>query len=137
MARFEVGKEYRRSDLHAEYGGQEQGGICTPRKHPVIFLFSSPGGERFGYTDGWKGKHYFYSGEGTSGDMVFKRGNKAIRDHGNKEIHLFEQARAGVFRYVGEFVYYDHHIREGTDKDGKKRTMIIFELAPKGEVAEK
>jgi hypothetical protein len=27
---FELGKVYRRKDLHEEFGGQEQGGIVTP-----------------------------------------------------------------------------------------------------------
>jgi 5-methylcytosine-specific restriction protein A len=37
----------RRRDIHAVYGGQQQGGICTPSDHPVIFLFT------YGYGDGW------------------------------------------------------------------------------------
>ncbi len=51
---FEVGKEYhRRTDIHAAYGGQEQGGISTPRNFPSIFMFSGDSGEQFGYDDGW------------------------------------------------------------------------------------
>lgn len=130
MARFVIGKEYRRRDLHAEYGGQQQGGISTPARHPIIFLFSGPSGERYGYTDGWKGRRYLYCGEGQVGDMSFTRGNKAIRDHGDKEIHVFEQIGGGLVRYVGEFRYDCHHIREGTDTQGRKRRMIVFELVP-------
>lgn len=98
MTRFKVGQEYRRQDLHAEYGGQRQGGISTPAKHPIIFLFSTPSGQQYGYTDSWQGKRYLYTGEGQEGDMTFTRGNKAIRDHGDKEIHSFERVKPGIVR---------------------------------------
>ena len=44
----------RRRDIHAIYGGQQQGGICTPTEHPVIFLFTGEAGGQHGYSDGWK-----------------------------------------------------------------------------------
>jgi 5-methylcytosine-specific restriction protein A len=154
MTRFKVGQEYRRQDLHAEYGGQRQGGISTPAKHPIIFLFSTPSGQQYGYTDSWQGKRYLYTGEGQEGDrtnskpasamgkrylytgegqegdMTFTRGNKAIRDHGNKEIHVFEFVRPGIVRYVGEFKYDGFHLREGRDIRGHLRKVIVFELIP-------
>ena len=38
---FEVAKLYsRRRDIHEVYGGQQQGGICTPQNAPFIFLFT-------------------------------------------------------------------------------------------------
>jgi 5-methylcytosine-specific restriction protein A len=130
MARFVVGQEYRRQDLHAEYGGQQQGGISTPAKHPIIFLFSGPSGEQYGYTDSWQGGRYLYCGEGQEGDMTFTRGNKAIRDHGDKEIHAFEYVKPGIVRYVGEFKYGGFHTREGKDIRGRLRKVIVFELIP-------
>lgn len=51
---FVKGEVYRRRDLHALYGGQQQGGISTPSIHPIIFLFTSPLGEEYGYSDGWQ-----------------------------------------------------------------------------------
>ena len=49
---FELGKLYnRRRDVHEVYGGQQQGGICTPQGVPFIFLFTGESGGRFGYSD--------------------------------------------------------------------------------------
>jgi 5-methylcytosine-specific restriction protein A len=42
----------RRRDIHVVYGGQQQGGICTPSDHPVIFLFTGEAGGQHGYGDG-------------------------------------------------------------------------------------
>jgi hypothetical protein len=32
---FELGKVYRRRDLHNEFGGQQQGGIVTSKSTPI------------------------------------------------------------------------------------------------------
>ena len=45
---FTEGQEYRRKDLHGQYGGQQQGGISTPSKHPIIFLITGESGEQQG-----------------------------------------------------------------------------------------
>jgi 5-methylcytosine-specific restriction enzyme A len=50
---FEPGKLYnRRRDIHEIYGGQQQGGICTPQGTPFTFLFTGEAGAQFGYSDG-------------------------------------------------------------------------------------
>jgi hypothetical protein len=57
---FEVGKTYnRRSDIHERFGGQRQGGICTPKDHPIVILFTGASGREHGYSDSWtaKGAH--------------------------------------------------------------------------------
>jgi len=91
---FEVGKIYnRRTQIHGRFGGQQQGGICTPKSAPVIFLFTGEGGEDFGYNDGWDDNGIFrLFGEGQEGNMSFVRGNAAIRDHlkDGKDLYLFE-----------------------------------------------
>ena len=48
---FEIGTEYRRQDLHAEYGGQEQQGISTPADSNLIFLITGKSGRAYGYDD--------------------------------------------------------------------------------------
>ena len=80
---FEVGRTYsRRDELHRLYGGQQQGGISTPTDQPFIMLFTGESGEQYGYRDGWGESGVFvYTGEGQTGDMVFLRGNRAIREH--------------------------------------------------------
>src|SRR5436309_11080683 len=52
---FEIGRIYsRRQDIHARFGGQQQGGIATPAKAPFVFLFTGASGEQYGYSDGWR-----------------------------------------------------------------------------------
>jgi 5-methylcytosine-specific restriction protein A len=80
---FNVGQTYRRKDLHDQYGGQRQGGISTPADQPLIFLFTGGRGSLWGYEDSWEPDGTFrYSGEGQTGDMEFRAGNLAVRDHG-------------------------------------------------------
>lgn len=130
---FTKGETYRRREIHALFGGQEQGGISTPSNHQVIFLFSGDTGEQYGYRDGWTedGK-YLYTGEGQIGDMAFIRGNRAIRDHeeDGKELHLFEYAKIGHVRYVGQMICSGVQMREGPDRTGQLRKVIVFELTP-------
>lgn len=133
LPKFIPGEIYKRKALHDEYGGQQQGGICTPVKVPIIILFTGDSGNDYGYHfDGWKNDIFEYAGEGQSGDMSFIRGNKAIRDHikNHKNIYLFEDVGLGV-RYIGEMAYVRHHIRRGPDKDGIDRSVIVFELKQK------
>lgn len=127
--------EYRRRDLHDLFGGQLQGGISTPSKHPMVFLFTGDTGGLYGYRDGQSADGTFhYTGEGQLGDMTFTRGNKAIRDHASegKTLHLFQKAeRRGYVRYLGEMKYVDHQEVEGVpDRDGRPRRAIVFRLAP-------
>lgn len=62
---FVHGQAYVRQDLHAQYGGQWQGGISTPGKQDFIFVFTGSTGEQYGYADGWTDEGIFlYTGEG-------------------------------------------------------------------------
>jgi 5-methylcytosine-specific restriction enzyme A len=41
----EVGRVYnRRTDIHAKYGGQQQGGIITPAEHALVFIITGEEG---------------------------------------------------------------------------------------------
>jgi hypothetical protein len=72
---FQRGKTYRRAELHRQFGGQERGGISTPKEHPIIMLFTGETGEQFGYSDGWtEDGIFYYTGEGQIGPMTFERG---------------------------------------------------------------
>lgn len=130
---FEVGEVYnRRDDLHARYGGQQQGGISTPADHPLIFLFTSETGSTYGYRDDFRPDGIFwYTGEGQKGDMKMTRGNRAIRDHqsNGKELHLFAAIGGGDVRYRGQATYLSHHWEERPDVTGEMRRAIVFELA--------
>jgi 5-methylcytosine-specific restriction protein A len=46
---LQVGRVYnRRPDVHGQYGGQQQGGIITPKDHPVIFMITGEVGMAHG-----------------------------------------------------------------------------------------
>ncbi|TXN01386.1 HNH endonuclease [Methylobacterium sp. WL103] len=123
----------RRRDVHAVYGGQQQGGICTPSQHPVIIVFTGSSGEQHGYADGWSSEGVFrYFGEGQLGDMVFERGNRAIRDHlvDGKDLLVFQtRGREGV-RFLGQFECAGYSLETAPDRNGAQRSAIVFELVP-------
>lgn len=49
LSPFMPGTNYNRVDeIHSLYGGQRQGGISTPAKYPLIFIFTGDSGEKFG-----------------------------------------------------------------------------------------
>lgn len=79
---FKQNMIYKKTIIHKQFGGQTQGGISTPSEFPMILLFHTSRGVRYGYEDGWSDDGtYLYSGEGAQGDMKYDRGNLAIRDH--------------------------------------------------------
>lgn len=129
---FQKGQVYVRQELHDKYGGQRRGGISTPKSHKFIFLFTGPTGARFGYKDKWVEGRFHYTGEGQVGDMEFKGGNRAIRDHLKlgKELYLFEQLGHGNVEFVSEMTCEGYLLQPGTDLDGNPRQLIVFKLAP-------
>lgn len=114
---FQQGKLYhRQTDLHDKYGGNRQSGIASCSQHPIVFLFSAPHGEEFGYKDGRiSADEYLYTGEGQVGDMAMMRGNLAIKTHDakGKGLHLFEKSSSGYYKYVGGFSYVSHELKRG------------------------
>jgi 5-methylcytosine-specific restriction protein A len=130
---FEIGKVYnRRQDIHARFGGQSRGGISTPANCPFIFLFTGDTGQQYGYRDGWSKENVFlYTGEGQTGDMEFRAGNKAIRDHiqDGEQLLLFSALGKGEgYRFLGEFQCISWEYRESPDKDRTPRKVIVFHL---------
>ncbi|CAI2525067.1 HNH endonuclease [Serratia ficaria] len=132
LERLVKGELYKRKDLHNTYGGQEQGGISTPKEFPVIFIFTGESGETHGYKDGWStDDHFSYTGEGQKGDMEFTKGNKSIRDHkeDGKDILLFEynKKRTGV-KFVGLFECDSWNYTQCVDTENNMRKGIVFNL---------
>jgi len=132
---FVPGQVYhRRRDLHANFGGQRQGGISTPSQHNLILLFTGKQGEQYGYSDGWSPEGVFlYTGEGQRGDMAFVRGNRAVSNHiqDGKDLHLFSHiSKRGFVSYSGQMVCTGHRYKAVPDFDNNIRRAIVFELTP-------
>ncbi|TDK21060.1 HNH endonuclease [Luteimonas aestuarii] len=134
---FEIGALYRRRrDIHGLYGGQQQGGISTPAKFPVVIAFTGEAGHSHGYSDKWESEVILrYYGEGQQGHMTFSGGNRAIRDHvkDGKQLLLFQMMGHGKpCRYLGEFVLVGTEIDpRAPDTTGRVRNAIVFRLTPK------
>ncbi|MBO9724343.1 MAG: HNH endonuclease [Novosphingobium sp.] len=124
----------RKRDIHGVYGGQEQGGISTPKSHPVIFIITGHGGSKSGYDDRWQPDgSLIYTGEGQVGDQFMHKGNKAIRDHAadGKDILLFDKAKSGgSARFIGMFNYAGWEFERQPDRNGNHRNAIVFTLVP-------
>mgnify|MGYP000991000094 CR=1 FL=1 len=124
-----IGKEYKRKELHNYFGGQRQGGISTPRDHPMIFVFTNKRGKDFGYLDGWNDSgDFLYTGEGQKGDMKFQSGNKALRDHvtDGKRVFLFEDTIKTFVRCIAEINFVDYSFIQTPDQSGINRNGIQF-----------
>jgi hypothetical protein len=125
----------RRQDIHDKFGGNRQSGICPTSKHNYIFIFSGKSGKLHGYQDCWDNPNVFtYTGEGQSGDMVFTRGNLALKDHikNGKRVFLFESETTGFVRFKSELEYYDVDYFETKDTSGTSRIGIKFFFKRKG-----
>lgn len=130
--KFEKGLHYKRRSIHELYGGQQQGGISTPKNYPFIFIFTGESGKQYGYRDGWSEDFtlYKYTGEGQMGNMEFIKGNKAIRDHlhNNKTIYLFKYVSSGTVEFIAEMTYVDYEIHMAPDNSENLRRTIQFHL---------
>jgi 5-methylcytosine-specific restriction protein A len=142
---FEFGRVYdRRSDIHGPFGGSRQSGISPSAQSPAVFLFTGDSGEQFGYQDYLDDFGVFhFTGEGQTGDMQLNGGNKSILKHAEdgRSLHLFRSLgkKAGKSlgqRYLGEFVCADLNWREGPDRKGNKRKIVVFHLVPINRVDE-
>ncbi|WP_223612356.1 HNH endonuclease [Phyllobacterium calauticae] len=136
---FERGRIYnRRRDIHAPFGGQQQGGIISPAKHGLVVIITGEEGLEHGYADRWRPDGVFeYFGEGQVGDMSIRAGNKAVANHSidGKSLLLFTKTKAGL-RFEDEFVYDSHHIERAPDRENNLRDAIVFELRPIGSLVE-
>jgi 5-methylcytosine-specific restriction protein A len=128
---FEIGRVYnRRNDVHARFGGQQQGGIITPSQHALVIIITGEEGLEHGYADRRLPDGGFeYYGEGQVGDMRLRAGNRAIADHSveGKSLLLFSKVPAGL-RFEGEMVCEGYHHENAPDRTGAQRQAIVFEL---------
>jgi len=75
---------------------------------------------------------FLYYGEGQSGNMQWKSGNVAIRDHAatGKDLLLFQTlGKSRPLRFLGQFACAGWHYASAPDSNGKQRQAIVFQLA--------
>ncbi len=131
---FEVGALYnRQKQIHGVFGGQQQGGISTPKEHPLVIAFTGEAGVSHGYHDFWDDDEVFhYFGEGQVGDMKYVAGNRAIGEHvkDGKTLVVFQMMGKGrPYRYLGRFVCQSSYVQPGApDGKGQPRAAIVFRL---------
>jgi 5-methylcytosine-specific restriction protein A len=131
---FDVGALYNRKEqIHAVFGGQQQGGISTPKEHPLVIAFTGEAGVSHGYHDFWDDDEVFhYFGEGQVGDMKYVAGNRSIGEHvkDGKTLIVFQMMGKGrPYRYLGRFMCQSSYIQPGTpDREGQPRSAIVFRL---------
>lgn len=128
---FEINKTYQRRAIHAQYGGNAQGGISNCADHPIILIFTGTNGEKHGYEDGWDKDGYFhFTGEGQEGDMKFGRGNRALLNHiqEGKSVFLFqsEKREGGLWKFVSQLELVDFYYFDTPDRNQKIRNGIKF-----------
>lgn len=128
-----TGDIYRRQHLNNRFGGNRMSGISVSVREPVVLLFHTEEPSQQFYEDGFDDDGvYWYSGEGTSGDMQWTNANRAIRDHmaDGRDLLLFErvQRKDGLWRFAGPMRYLEHRIESRPDKQGDLREAIVFGL---------
>src|SRR2546423_1643616 len=134
-----AGDQLPRREVHARFGGRQQGGIGPSSKAPVVLFFTDPNtGHQHGYYDGWGTDGLFhYVGEGQQGDQRLVQGNKAILNHrqDGRGLEGF-RATGSTVTYLGEFELVDHYFtdaHESGDPD-VQRQVVVFRLRPVGDV---
>lgn len=130
---FQQGKIYnRRADIHARFGGQQQGGIITPSRFALVIAITGDAGLGHGCHDRPRADGVFeYFGEGQVGPMELIRGNRAIAAHAadGKDLLLFKKEPGGL-RFEGSYVCEGFHFETAPDTKGNDRSAIVFELRP-------
>ena len=132
------GDQLPRREVHARFGGRQQGGIGPSSKTPVVLFFTDPvTGHRHGYYDGWDADGLFnYVGEGQTGDQRLVQGNKSILNHAadGRTLEGFFASGTTV-TYLGEFHLVDHYFTDAHETGSTEpRQVVVFRLQPANEV---
>jgi hypothetical protein len=128
------GETWIRRDVHAKWGGRQQGGIGPSSQAPVVLFFTDPAtGRKHGYYDGWDEDGYFnYVGEGQKGDQRLVQGNKAILNHtaDGRTLEGF-LAKGTQVTYLGEFTLVDYYFTDAPESGSEDlRQVVVFRLRP-------
>lgn len=132
---LEPGETLPRREIHARYGGRQQGGIGPSTRAKVVLFFTDPvKGQQHGYYDGWDNDGFFhYVGEGQRGDQQLTQGNKAILNHRSdgRTLEGFRSYGSQV-AYLGEFELVEHYFTDAheTGAPDALRQVVVFKLRP-------
>lgn len=132
---LQPGDQLPRREVHARYGGRQQGGIGPSTRTNVVLFFTDPAkGQRHGYYDGWATDGLFhYVGEGQRGDQQLTQGNKAILNHraDGRTLEGF-RSHGTTVTYLGEFELVDYYFTDAheTDDPNTLRQVVVFKLRP-------
>ena len=131
-----VGNTYVRRDVHAAYGGSQQGGITPTKDSGKVFIWSNESGPHHGYQDGWSddGSIYYYTGAGQHGDQDIEAGrhNGRLLRHSENgdELLLFigQKGPGGLWKYECKLSLIDYEFFQTKDADDKNRKAVRFIL---------
>jgi len=137
---FNPGEQYKRSELHDQFGGNRQSGISNCKNNDLIFIFTKEKKDQDVYIDEWRDDYFYYSGEGRVGPMTMTGGNEAILNHeiNNKKIHLFKDTnRSGYWEYVDQLKLVNINKYTNNDENGDERQAFQFVLLSTTKESEK
>lgn len=129
------GQSILRKNLHAIYGGIQQGGISPSNTTKNVFIFSDAvANKEHGYEqDYWVDDLTFiYCGDGQKGDQFLNNRNGTILNHvkQGRKLRLFSPV-SGLVTYLGELTIDSKNpytLKEGMGRDGVSRTVVMFTL---------
>jgi 5-methylcytosine-specific restriction protein A len=131
-----AGNIYIRREVHAAYGGSQQGGITPTKDSGKVFIWSNESGPHHGYQDGWSddGAIYYYTGAGQHGDQDIEapRHNGRLLRHAENgdDVLLFigQKGPGGLWKYECKLSLIDYEFFQTKDADDKNRRAVRFIL---------
>lgn len=133
---LEAGNIYVRKEVHAAFGGSQQGGITPTKDSNKVFIWSNESGPHHGYQDGWSsdGSIYYYTGAGQHGDQDIdaQRHNGRLSRHSENEdevlLFIGQKGPGGLWKYECKLSLIDYEYFQTKDANEKNRRAVRFVL---------
>lgn len=133
---LEAGNIYVRKEVHAAFGGSQQGGITPTKDSNKVFIWSNESGPHHGYQDGWSsdGSIYYYTGAGQHGDQDIdaQRHNGRLLRHSENEdevlLFIGQKGPGGLWKYECKLSLIDYEYFQTKDANEKNRRAVRFVL---------
>lgn len=131
-----AGNIYVRKEVHAAFGGSQQGGITPTKDSNKVFIWSNESGPHHGYQDGWSsdGSIYYYTGAGQHGDQDIdaQRHNGRLLRHSENEdevlLFIGQKGPGGLWKYECKLSLIDYEYFQTKDANEKNRRAVRFVL---------